>query len=175
MKSKYSRLALVVPLALTASACTQDLSTGRYDPYAVGQVRQVERGVIDSYRWVEIRSERSGVGTAVGVGVGAAAGSSVGRGADGVIGAIGGALLGGLIGNSIDKNASKQNGFEYVIRTESGSLVTIVQADKQPLPEGAPVQIIFGRDRSRVILDTRAIERDDRRRPAPEETQDNGY
>jgi outer membrane lipoprotein SlyB len=163
MPAKLTKYAALLPLALMATACAQDLSTGRYAPHAVGQVRQVELGVIDSYRWVEIRGDESGIGTVAGAGIGGAAGSTIGDGATGVIGAIGGALVGGLIGNSVDKSASRQSGFEYVIRTQSGSLVTIVQADKQPLPEGAPVQLIFGRDRTRVILDTRALQQNNAR------------
>jgi outer membrane lipoprotein SlyB len=159
MSFKVSKYAALLPLAIMATACAQDLSSGRYAPHAVGHARQVELGVIDSYRWVEIRGDESGIGTVAGAGIGGAAGSTIGSGSTGVIGAIGGALVGGLIGNSVEKNANRQSGFEYIIRTQSGSLITIVQADKQPLPEGAPVQLIFGRDRTRVILDTRAIQR----------------
>ena len=158
MRTNFKRLALVVPLALMAGACTQNLSPHSYEANSVGEARKVERGVIESYRWVEIRSE-SGVGTAVGVGVGAAAGSTIGNsGAENIIGAIGGALFGGLIGNSIDKSAGKQSGFEYLIRTDSGSLISLVQADRHPFAEGTPVMVVFSRDRSRVVLDHSAYE-----------------
>ncbi|NVJ69848.1 MAG: hypothetical protein HWE08_05810 [Alphaproteobacteria bacterium] len=159
MTFKNKKLALLLPLALTATACTQTVSPHSYDSYAVGEARRVERGVIESYRWVEIRKSNNRTGTAVGVGVGAAAGSTVGdSGAENVIGAIGGALIGGLIGSSVDKSASKTSGFEYIIRTESGNLITIVQADRQPFAEGTPVIIVFGADRTRVRLDHSAYE-----------------
>ena len=157
-KTKTALAALMLPLAMVTTACSQNMSPHSYDSRAVGEARRVERGVIDSYRWVEIQGDSS-VGTAVGVGVGAAAGSTVGNsGAENVIGAIGGALLGGLIGNSIDKSASKKSGFEYLIRTESGSLISIVQQDRHPFAEGTPVVVVFSRDRSRVILDHSAYE-----------------
>lgn len=158
MKPPYKKIAALIPLALITTACTQSMSPQRYDSHAVGEARRVERGVVDSYRWVEINSQ-SGVGTAVGVGVGAAAGSTIGNGgAENVIGAIGGALLGGLLGNSIDKSAGRKSGFEYMIRTESGSLISIVQQDRHPFAEGTPVMVVFSRDRSRVILDHSAYE-----------------
>jgi outer membrane lipoprotein SlyB len=158
MKKKNTVLALTLPLAMMTTACTQNMSPHSYDSHAVGEARRVERGVIDSYRWVEIRGD-SKVGTAVGVGVGAAAGSTVGNsGAENVIGAIGGALLGGLLGSSIDKSANKKSGFEYLIRTESGSLISILQEDRHPFAEGTPVVIVFSRDRSRVVLDHSAYE-----------------
>jgi len=164
MKTNSMKLALALPLALFAGACSPNLSSNSYDAQAVGEVRRIERGTIESYRWVEIKNGRSGVGTIAGAGIGAAAGSTIGsgrgKGAEDVIGAIGGALIGGLIGSSIEKSASKQSGFEYVIRTESGALVSIVQADKQPLPEGAPVLIHFSGSRSRVVFDHNAMRPD---------------
>lgn len=151
---------LAIPAALVLGACTSNQSPNSYDSRAVGQVNRVERGTIESYRWVQIERRNSGVGTVAGAGIGAAAGSTVGsgrgRGAENVIGAIGGALIGGLIGNSIEKAGSKKGGFEYLIRTESGALVSIVQQDNSPLPEGAPVVIMFSGSQSRVVFDHNA-------------------
>lgn len=162
-KSSVKALVLV-PIAFTTVACTSSMGSHEYDRRDVGEVRRIERGTIESYRWVEINKGESGVGTLAGAGIGAAAGSTIGsgrgKGAEDVIGAIGGALLGGLIGNSIEKSAAKTSGYEYVIRTESGNLVSIVQVDKQPLPEGAPVIIHFSGSRSRVVYDYNAMEPD---------------
>jgi len=173
MASKHTRMALMLPLALFAGACTPNLSSNSYDAHSVGEVRRVERGTVESYRWVQIQGE-SGVGTVAGAGIGAAAGSTIGSsGASNVIGAIGGALIGGLIGNSVDKSASKQGAFEYIIRTESNSLVTLVQADEQPLPEGAPVMILFNGSRSRLVFDHNAM-RPAENTPAAYEDETNG-
>lgn len=159
MKSKTG-LILAVPAAIMLGACSMNNSPNSYDERAVGQVNRVERGTIESYRWVQIERRNSGVGTVAGAGIGAAAGSTIGsgrgRGAENVIGAIGGALLGGLIGNSIEKSGSKKGGFEYLIRTESGALVSLVQQDNSPLPEGAPVVIMFSGSQSRVVFDHNA-------------------
>lgn len=160
MSFKKTKLIIAIPLALTVGACSTNLSPNSYDQRAVGQVNRVERGTIESYRWVQIERQNSGVGTVAGAGIGAAAGSTIGsgrgRGAENIIGAIGGALLGGLIGNSIEKSGSKKGGFEYLIRTESGALVSLVQQDSNPLPEGAPVIITFSGSRSRVVFDHNA-------------------
>lgn len=174
---KKTGLLLAVPAALLLGACTTNQSPNSYDQRAVGQVNRVERGTIESYRWVQIERRNSGVGTVAGAGIGAAAGSTIGsgrgRGAENVIGAIGGALLGGLIGNSIEKSGSKKGGFEYLIRTESGALVSIVQQDNSPLPEGAPVVIMFSGSQSRVVFDHNAPRYDDRpyQEPAPEQPE----
>jgi len=163
MITNTMKLAFALPLAMFAGACAPNLSSNSYNAHSVGEVRRIERGTIESYRWVEIQG-KTGVGTVAGAGIGAAAGSTIGsgrgRGAENVIGAIGGALLGGLIGSSIEKSSSKRGGFEYVIRTESGALVSIVQADTQPLPEGAPVLIHFSGSRSRIVFDHNAMRPD---------------
>lgn len=150
-------VAFIALSAGTLTACTTNVSPDSYSAGAVGDIRRAERGEIESYRYVEIRTER-GVGTAVGIGAGAAAGSTVGDGAGGVAGAIGGALIGGLLGNALDKEAGKKSGYEYVIRTAAGDLVTLVQADKSPLPKGAPILIVYSRGKSRIILDDARIE-----------------
>jgi len=157
---KKTGLILAAPVALMLGACSTNHSPNSYDSRSVGQVNRVERGTVESYRWVQIQRRNSGVGTVAGAGIGAAAGSTIGsgrgRGAENVIGAIGGALLGGLIGSSIEKSGSKKGGFEYLIRTESGALVSIVQQDTSPLPEGAPVVIMFSGSQSRVVFDHNA-------------------
>jgi outer membrane lipoprotein SlyB len=180
MRKNNIKFAVALPLALFAGACAPNLSSNSYEARSVGEVRRIERGTIESYRWVEIQGRKNGVGTLAGAGIGAAAGSTIGsgrgRGAENVIGAIGGALLGGLIGSSIEKSTSKQSGFEYVIRTESGALVSIVQADTQPLPEGAPVLIHFSGSRSRVVFDHNAVRPDGNTRDdVPQEYGDHDH
>ncbi|TNE65219.1 MAG: hypothetical protein EP335_05875 [Alphaproteobacteria bacterium] len=171
-KNKFAKMAMVLPLALTLGACAGTQSPHTYDSHAVGQVRRVERGTIESFRWVEIKGN-SGVGTLAGAGVGAAAGSTIGHGgAESVIGAIGGALVGGLIGSGVEKSARTKGGYEYIIRTESGNLVTLVQEDKEPLPDGAPVIIVFSGDRSRVRLDHAAFRPNN---PQPPQNYDEYY
>lgn len=152
------RTAAASMLVLTAalSACTTGVNPNRYDAYSVGVVQRTERGEVQSYRYVEIDTGRGGA-TGVGVASGAIAGSTVGHGAEGVLGAIGGAILGGLIGSAIDNDVGRRDGFEYVIRTEGGYLVTIVQADRIPFPEGAPVLIMHGSNMTRVTLDESRI------------------
>jgi len=175
MKKKMVTKAIALPLVLALGACAATPSPRTYDAHAVGQVRRVERGTIESFRWVQVKNN-SGVGTVAGAGVGAAAGSTIGDGgADSVIGAIGGAIIGGLIGSSVEKSATTKGAYEYIIRTESGSLVTIVQADEQPLPDGAPVIIVFGADRARVRLDDAAFRQNTQPQQAPQNYQDNGY
>jgi outer membrane lipoprotein SlyB len=99
--------------------------------------------------------------TGVGGSAGTAAGAVVGSGAGGgntrgnIVGAIGGAVVGGLAGAAIEANATKQKGMEYVVETENGNLMTIVQGTDTVFSEGQKVLVLYGAP-SRLIADPRA-------------------
>ncbi|MBP7509804.1 MAG: hypothetical protein KA807_18470, partial [Prolixibacteraceae bacterium] len=71
-----------------------------------------------------------------------------------IVGAIGGAVIGGIIGSMAEEGATRQQGMEYVIETDNGSLITVVQGIEPSLNVGDKVIVIYGQ-RSRVIADTR--------------------
>ena len=41
--------------------------------------------------------------------------------------AIGGAVVGGIIGGMAEEGATQQQGMEYIIETENGPLITVIQ------------------------------------------------
>lgn len=142
-------------LALTTTGCKQNVSPDTYSVGAVGQVNRVVRGVIVSARPVAIAGTQ-GVGGAAGAAAGATAGSAIGSGSRGnVIGAIGGAVVGGIAGAMVEESATRQNGMEYVIETDNGSLVTVVQGAEPALAVGQKVLVMHG-SQSRVVADMSA-------------------
>ena len=70
------------------------------------------------------------------------------------MGAIGGAVIGGLAGSAIEANATKQKAFEYVVETENGNLMTIVQGKDTVFAEGQKVLVLYSSP-SRLIADPR--------------------
>jgi len=56
------------------------------------------------------------------------AGSSVGNGKTGQIGAVVGAVVGGMVGAATEEGITRENGFEFDIRMEDGSYISVVQA-----------------------------------------------
>lgn len=63
--------------------------------------------------------------------MGATAGSALGGGVrSNIVGAVGGAVIGGIAGAAIESSATKQTGMEYVVETENGNLMTIVQGEE---------------------------------------------
>jgi outer membrane lipoprotein SlyB len=70
------------------------------------------------------------------------------------VGAIGGAVIGGLAGAAIESSATQQKGLEYVVETENGNLMTIVQGTNPAFMEGQRVLVLYGTP-SRLIADPR--------------------
>lgn len=125
--------------------------------YSVGSVGMVNRsiaGTIISARPVDIRGT-SALGGAAGTAAGAAAGSAIGGGTRAnIVGAIGGAVVGGLTGAALEASATKQTGMEYVIETENGNLMTVVQGNTPLFVEGNKILVLYGSP-SRIIADPR--------------------
>lgn len=140
--------ALVLLLAI--SGCASGLGGDEYRRTEVGQIQRVEEGVVERVRSVRIEGTKTVIGPATGAAIGGIAGSQVGGGdEERAIMAVAGAVLGGLAGAAIEEGTTRRTGYAYTIRTSSGGLVTIVQADATPLPPGQRVTIEYG-ERARV-------------------------
>ena len=146
-----SRLIAATLAVLLVSGCADTISPSTYSVGQVGTVNRAVDGVIVSVRQVQI-DRSSGVGGVAGAGIGAAGGSAIGSSTEAnIAGAIAGAVVGGIIGAAAEKGASKTTGFEYVVRTSNGALLTLVQGGP-PLAVNDPVIVMYGAT-SRVILD----------------------
>lgn len=90
-----------------------------------------------------------------GAAAGVVAGSSIGgSGRANAIGAIGGAVIGSIVGAAAERDASHQQGTEYVVQTQNGNLMTVVQGATPPLHVGQAVLVLYGSP-ARIIADPR--------------------
>lgn len=149
-------LALFGAIIIVLSGCASNISPQTYSVGSVGQVNRTVSGTVISAREVDVAGTTGvggGAGTAAGAVVGSAAGGNNNRG--NIVGAIGGAIVGGLAGSAIEANATKQKGMEYVVETENGYLMTIVQGIEPIFVERQKVLVLYGSP-SRLIADPRA-------------------
>lgn len=149
------RLLYVCAAFFFLGGCAQNLSPQTYSVGSVGQVNRTVAATVVSAREVDVAGTSSTggtVGAATGAVVGSAAGGSNTRG--NIVGAIGGAVVGGLAGAAIEGGATKQKGMEYVIETENGNLMTIVQGQEPYFVAGQKVLVLYGSP-SRLIADPR--------------------
>lgn len=135
------------------TACAPNISPDSYAAGSVGQVNRTVRGIVVSARPVAIGGTQSGLGAGAGAVAGGAAGSSMGSGPRGnIVGAVGGALIGGIAGAMAEEAASRQDGMEYVVQTDNGALLTVVQGREPAFAVSQKVLVLYG-SRSRIIPD----------------------
>lgn len=150
-----AHLTLCVALFILAG-CAQNLSPQTYSVGSVGQINRTVAATVVSAREVNVAGTSGTGGSA-----GAATGAVVGSGAGGnntrgnIVGAIGGAIVGGIAGAAIEQNATKQKGMEYVVETDNGNLMTIVQGTDPVFLAGQKVLVLYGSP-SRLIADPRS-------------------
>jgi len=149
-------IALMAAFVVALGGCASNISPQTYSVGSVGQVNRTVSATVISVREVDVAGTTGiggSAGTATGAVVGSAAGGSNTRGS--IVGAIGGAVVGGFAGAAIEANATKQKGMEYVVETENGNLMTIVQGTETVFATGQKVLVLYGSP-SRLIADPRA-------------------
>lgn len=140
--------------ALLITGCAPNVRTDSYSVGSVGQVNRTVAATIISARAISIDGSRGG-GAAAGAAMGGIAGSQIGGSdAAGAVGAIGGLVVGAIAGAAAERSASHATGTEYVVQTESGNLMTVVQGKEPVFREGSKVLVLYGSP-SRVIADPR--------------------
>lgn len=140
---------------ITLVGCATNISPKTYSVGSVGQINRTVSATIISAREVNVAGTTGlggGTGSALGAVAGSGAGGNSSRG--NIAGAIGGAVIGGLAGAAIEANATKQKGMEYVVETENGNLMTIVQGTDPVFAAGQKVLVLYGSP-SRLIADPR--------------------
>lgn len=150
------KLALLLggTILITLGGCAANLSPKTYSVGSVGQVNRTVAATVISASMVDV-SGTTGLGGTVGTAAGAVAGSSIGGGTRAnILGAIGGAVIVGLAGATIEANTTQQKGMEYVVETENGNLMTLVQGMDSLFAAGQKVLVLYGSP-SRLIADPR--------------------
>ncbi len=142
---------LTLPLMITLNACTADIGANDYYASGANTVTSTRACTVVSLRPVTVKSNDNNAGTLLGAAAGGVAGSAIGGDSTAhILGAIGGAVVGGIAGDAAQGQLSKQTGFEYVVRLDNGSMVTVVQGNDVYIQPGQRCLVIYGRQ-ARVI------------------------
>lgn len=145
---------LTVCLAVAIVGCAPNVRTDSYSVGSVGQVNRTVAGTVISARAVSIDGAQGG-GAAAGAAMGGIAGSSVGgSGQANAIGTVGGLVAGAIVGAAAEHSVSRADGMEYVVQTENGALMTVVQGAAPVFAQGDKVLVLYGSP-SRLIADPR--------------------
>lgn len=150
MKFKKSFSIVLAVSTLLLAGCGTDFSGNRYEASTVGEVSRTDRGTVISLRKVELKPESSTAGTALGAVGGGVVGSLFGGGNAKFATAAAGAVAGGVAGNALASRA--EEGIEYTVRLENGSIVTIAQGSTPAISVGQKVYIVnSNKGRSRIV------------------------
>ncbi len=143
------------------TGCARRIGGEHYGQATVGEASTTYQGVIVSARPVVVGQEQLGDNTAGTLGgglLGGLAGSQIGKGRGQVAAMAGGAVLGAVAGAFAEDKLKEQEGIEYVVRLNNGSLRTVVQGPEPRLSPGQRVLVIVGQNaRSRVIPDNSGL------------------
>jgi outer membrane lipoprotein SlyB len=129
MKCKNILTCFAAVLVLTLSACSsKTIAPGDYDSSEVGKIKKVVPGVIISKRPVRIHSQvADSTSTAIDNNTTAAT-------------------------NNDDNALNRSHGFEYVIRLNSGAIISLVQTEDLNLQTKQHILVIYGKN-TRVVAD----------------------
>lgn len=121
-------LAIFLSIMTLIAGCSKDIPPGDYDSSEVGKIKKVVPGVIISMRPVRLHNKEAEIGITPGSRTALPASSYS------------------------DPTMNRSHGFEYVIKLNSGSIISVVQADTVKLKVKQHILVIYGRN-TRVVPD----------------------
>ncbi len=157
MRHSISALVLVAALgSMAMTGCARQISPDVHAGRTAGDTINTYGGVIETARFVEIQEgdtlESNKTGQVLGGLAGGVAGARFGNGVGRALAIAGGAIIGAFVGAFAEQEIKRQPAIEYIVRTERGDLVTIVQGPSPQLSPGQRVFVQEGRSgRGRVI------------------------
>lgn len=147
---KVFALTLVAGSALLLTGCPAGLGGSDYSRSQARTVQEVQMGVVESVREVNIEGTKSPVGAGAGAVVGGVAGSTLGGGRGQIVGAAVGAVLGGLGGAAAEESLTRSKGVEITVKLDAGRLIAITQSADEAFNVGDRVRVLTGGGVTRV-------------------------
>lgn len=136
--------------ALVLTGCASGTGGKDYSRTQTRSVQEVQMGVVEAVREINIEGTKTPIGAGAGAVVGGVAGSTVGSGKGSVVGAAIGAVLGGLGGAAVEEGVTRQKGVEITVKLDSGRLIAITQAADETFRVGDRVRVLSGDGTTRV-------------------------
>jgi outer membrane lipoprotein SlyB len=148
--NKIIAVSLIASGSLLLAGCPAGLGGADYSRSQARTVQEVQTGIVQSVREVNLEGTKTPVGAGAGAVVGGVAGSTVGSGRGSVVGAALGAVLGGLGGAAAEEAATRQKGLEITVKLDSGRVIAITQAADEAFQVGDRVRVLSGGGVTRV-------------------------
>lgn len=142
--------AVLVATIVSLAGCASGTGGKDYSRAQTRTVQEVQMGIVESVREVNIEGTKTPIGAGAGAVVGGVAGSTVGGGKGSVVGAAVGAVLGGLGGAAAEEAVTRNKGVEITVKLDSGRLIAITQTADETFQVGDRVRVLSGSGTTRV-------------------------
>ena len=142
--------AMLIAAMIALGGCASGVGGKDYSRDQTRSVQEVQMGVVESVREVNIEGTKTPIGAGAGAVVGGVAGSTVGGGKGSVVGTAVGAVLGGLGGAAAEEAITRQKGLEITVKLDSGRMIAITQAADETFQVGDRVRVLSGGGATRV-------------------------
>ena len=142
--------AVLVAAIVSLAGCASGTGGKDYSRAQTRTVQEVQMGIVESVREVNIEGTKTPIGAGAGAVVGGVAGSTVGSGKGSVVGAAVGAVLGGLGGAAAEEAVTRNKGVEITVKLDSGRLIAITQTADETFQVGDRVRVLSGSGTTRV-------------------------
>ena len=142
--------AMLMAAMIALGGCASGVGGKDYSRDQTRSVQEVQMGVVESVREVNIEGTKTPIGAGAGAVVGGVAGSTVGGGKGSVVGTAVGAVLGGLGGAAAEEAITRQKGLEITVKLDSGRMIAITQAADETFQVGDRVRVLSGGGGTRV-------------------------
>ena len=149
---KNSLLLLLLLTTTGLAGCASNLSGESYSRSEARTVQQVEYGVIEQLRPINIEGTKTPIGSGAGAIVGGIAGSSIGGGTTSKVMAVIGAVAGGMVGAAIEEGVTRTHGVEITVKLNNDRTIAIVQglSPNERFAVGDRVRVISSGQNTRV-------------------------
>jgi outer membrane lipoprotein SlyB len=142
--------AILVAVSALLFGCATGTGGKDYSREQTRTVQEVQMGVVEAVREVNIEGTKTPIGAGAGAVVGGVAGSTIGGGKGSVVGAAVGAVLGGLGGAAAEEAITRNQGVEITVKLDSGRLIAVTQTADESFRVGDRVRILSGGGTTRV-------------------------
>lgn len=147
------KLFVATMVMLYLSACSTIDGQGKYRVETIGNAKRSVGAVVVSHQSVVVQLDASGKGSLLG---GTAGGLIADNNSDNAGVVFAGIIAGAIVGEMIEQDANTREATEYVIQTETGMLLTVVQVNKNnPIFKTDERVILIHGYPSRLIRDAR--------------------
>ncbi len=134
-----------VSVIVLLGGCASSLSGSAYSRDQARTAHDVQMGVVEHVREVQIEGTKSRVGSSAGAVTGGVMGRNIGGGPTSrVLGGVAGAVAGGVAGAGAEEAITRQKGLEITVKLDNGRMLAITQAADEDFKVGDRVRILSG-------------------------------